>query len=218
MRIFKITNRVVIVLITGAIIAFALPCFASMHRLGNFGATYDIAEPDALAELKARAAKVNWNKIISEEKMEQLARNYHPDLSPLPRAQQHRVRLVDMTYTLPFDIPDGKGGVLYPKGYTFNPLDYIKYPKTIVVIDGTDPEQVAWLADSKYCGSLNTVILLSAGSYDEVSRQLDRPVYYADAYMVERFDLRAVPSVIRQKGRYMEVTEIAVNQKKTDKR
>jgi len=26
-----------------------------------------------------------------------------------------------MTYTTEIDVPDGKGGVLYPKGYTFNP-------------------------------------------------------------------------------------------------
>jgi conjugal transfer pilus assembly protein TraW len=26
--------------------------------------------------------------------------------------------------------------VLYPKGYSFNPLDYVSYPGVLVVIDG----------------------------------------------------------------------------------
>ena len=42
-----------------------------------------------------------------------------------------------MTYTTEIDVPDGKGGILYPKGYTFNPLEYLTYSKTIIVINGS---------------------------------------------------------------------------------
>ena len=56
-------------------------------------------------------------------------------------ARKERTFLVDMTYTLDRDIADEKGNVVYPKGYTFNPLDYITYPGTLVILDGNSPTQ-----------------------------------------------------------------------------
>ncbi len=43
-----------------------------------------------------------------------------------------------MTFTLGNDIPDGKGGVLYPKGYAFNPSNYLSLTSLLVVIDSDD--------------------------------------------------------------------------------
>ena len=109
--------------------------------LGTFGAVYPIAEPDSLAELKEKAAKVDWKRHLDREKLTRKVRNYKPsDLKRLPATARDRAFLSDLSYTLDVDIPDGKGGILYPKGYTFNPLDYIQMRRTIVVIDGKRPQ------------------------------------------------------------------------------
>lgn len=175
-------------------------------ELGSFGMTYRIAERDALAEIEERARQVDWHKVLDKRKVE----NFQgpPDRVRLSRARRNRSFPVDMTYTTEIDIPDGKGGVLYPKGYTFNPLDYVTYPKTLVVIDGTDPEQVKWFAASEYDKRLDVTLLLTEGSFGTVSKRISRPLFYADQKMIERLKLKAVPSVIRQKGRVMEVTEV----------
>lgn len=183
-------------------------CVSSVQakELGTFGMTYRIAELDALAEIEERAKQVDWYKVLDKRKVE----NFQgpPDRVRLPRARQNRRFPVDMTYTTEIDVPDGKGGILYPKGYTFNPLDYVTYPKTLVVIDGTDPEQVKWFAASEYDKRLDVTLLLTEGSFGTVSKRISRPLFYADRKIVERLKLQAVPSVVRQKGRMMDVTEV----------
>lgn len=179
---------------------------AQAKELGTFGMTYRIAERDALAEIEERARQVDWHKVLDKQKVE----NFQgpPDRVRLPRAKRNRSFPVDMTYTTEIDVPDGKGGILYPKGYTFNPLDYVTYSKTLVVIDGTDADQVKWFAASEYDKRLDVTLLLTGGSFGAVSKKISRPLFYADRKIVERLKLQAVPSVVRQKGRIMEVTEV----------
>ncbi len=181
---------------------------AQAKVIGTYGTTYRITERDALAEIEARARQVDWNKVLDKRKVE----NYQgpPDKASLPRAKRSRSFPVDMTYTTEIDVPDGKGSILYPKGYTFNPLDYVTYPKTLVIINGTDPDQVKWFAASEYDKRLDVTLLLTEGNFGTVSKRISRPLFYADSKMIERLKLKAVPSVIKQKGRLMEVTEVAL--------
>ncbi len=192
---------------------------AAVHDLGAYGATYPIAERDALSEIRERAGSIDWNRYFNREKMEKAAREYRPpDLARLPRAVENRTFTVDMTYTLDFDIPDGKGGILYPKGYTFNPLDYIQFPNILVFIDASDQDQVAWLSSSEYVKDYRTMLLITGGEYWDLANTLNRPVFYATRQMVERFQLSAVPSVVRQSGRYMEVREIEIVEPEKDQK
>ncbi|TYO96786.1 conjugal transfer pilus assembly protein TraW [Geothermobacter ehrlichii] len=175
--------------------------------LGTFGRTYPIVERDALEETRERAGQVDWRAVMRRIRPEA----YRPKgLKRLPRAGEDRTFLVDMTYTLPFDIPDGKGGVLYPRGYQFNPLDYVPFNQTLVVFNGDDADQVAWLRESGLLEETGTVLILSGGSYVEMARDLARPVYYLNPQIVDRFHLRAVPSVVRRMGKMMEVKEFKV--------
>jgi conjugal transfer pilus assembly protein TraW len=184
---------------------------ASAKDLGQAGRVYPIAEPDALQEIEERAAAIRWDKVLPEEKRRALVLDYRPrDLAPLPRAGEDRVRVVDMTYTLEVDLPDGKGGVLYPKGYTFNPLEYVFYPNVLVALDGGDPEQVAWFQESTLARDPRVRLLLAGGSWSEVSATLSRPVHYLTAPLRRRLQLEAVPAVLWQSGIVFELREIDV--------
>lgn len=179
--------------------------------LGTFGAVYPIAEPDSLSELKEKAAKVDWKRHLDREKLTRKVRSFMPkDLKRLPAARRDRAFLSDLSYSLDVDIPDGKGGILYPKGYTFNPLDYIRFQRTIVVINGKDRRQVEWFRNSPWFKDVNAMLLLTDGSYFPLGDRLRRPVFYANSLIVGRLGLKAVPSVAQQKGRYLEVREYAV--------
>jgi conjugal transfer pilus assembly protein TraW len=113
-----------------------------------------------------------------------------------------------MTYTAEIDVPDGKGGILYPKGYTFNPLDFITYPKTIIVINGNDKDQVSWFRDSEYSQLMDVTLMITEGAFGVITKKVNRTVFYATTKIINRFQLAAVPSIIKQKGQYMEVTEV----------
>lgn len=197
-------------LITPALLLLSLQAFAK--DLGTVGKTYPIAEADALTEMEDRARRIDTKKMLVKVRPEK----YRPgNLKNLPRASKSRSYLVDMSYTVQEDIPDGKGGILYPRGYTFNPLSYMPFRKTLVVIDGSDRQQVEWFAGSRYKSDPAVMLLLTDGASGDVQRRVRRPVFYATEPIVNRFRLSAVPSVIRAKGTNMEVEEIVVSLKRS---
>ena len=185
------------------------------RNLGVAGAVYSIAEPDSITEIENRAKEVNWKKHFDEKKMKKAIASYHPTgLKRLPRAVTNKIKIIDMAYTLGADIPDGKGGVLYPRGYTFNPLQFVAFPNTLVIIDGLDKEQVTWFRKSEYALDPKVFLLITDGSYQSIIEELKRPAYYANAALVERLDVQSTPAVARQKGPMMEVLEIAIPKRK----
>ncbi|OPY70751.1 MAG: hypothetical protein A4E57_00368 [Syntrophorhabdaceae bacterium PtaU1.Bin034] len=205
--------------VTALIVLWCLifPVEGSAKDLGVFGAVYDIAEKDALKEIEEKAREVDISRIINRGYLARRIRNYTPgDLkdAKLPPARKERTFLVDMTYTLDRDITDEKGNLIYPKGYTFNPLNYVAYPGVIVILDGKSSVQVAWFKYSEYSKDLKVKLLVTDGSYVELSESLKRPVFYAGRAMIEVFQIKAVPSVVKQRGALMEVREIPAPDKK----
>ena len=182
---------------------------AAARDLGVVGNTYPVAEPDALQEIREKAKSMDLKR--SRAKLEIKAKDFRPENLPvLKTATANRSFTVDLTWSLGFDITDGKGRIVYPKGYTFNPLDYVRYARTIVVINGGDKRQVGWFENSGYSRDINTLLLITDGSYYRLGQKLRRQVFYANSAIVERFGLKAAPSVIQQKGSMLEVKEIAV--------
>jgi conjugal transfer pilus assembly protein TraW len=180
---------------------------AHAKDLGTVGKTYPIKERDALLEIEERAKSLDMKREFARVKPDR----YRPEGTiALPRAAKANSFQVDMTYTLDMDIPDGKGGILYPKGYTFNPLDYIPFRKVMVVLNGDDRDQVKWFRQSRYSGRPDVMLLLTEGSYLKLGKDLGRPVFFADNRIVSKFMLKAVPSVVYQTGRQMTVGEIDV--------
>lgn len=173
------------------------------------GRTYDIAEPDSITEMKKHAAKVDMRR-HQEEKREIVKRFQPKNISLLPRAREGRSYLVDMTYTLDRNIPNGKGGILYPKGYKFNPLEYITYHSILVVINPEDKAQVQWFEKSSYANDFRVKLLLAGGSWYKAAKRLKRDVFYLIDPITTRFHLENAPCVISQKGAMMEVKEIDV--------
>lgn len=189
----------------GLICVFALPAVAKETAVT--GRTYTIAERDALDELEERAKAVDWQKHLKAIK----PGNYRPaNLTVLPRARKSNTFLVDMTYTLENDIYNDKGELLYPRGFTFNPLDFVQYNKTLVVINGEDPDQVRWFLASPLRNRFDVSLFITQGASLEIAKKIKRPVYYATSPLVARFQLKALPSIVKAKGKNMEVEEVAV--------
>jgi conjugal transfer pilus assembly protein TraW len=206
-----ISNNWVTIISTILMLLLFSSGYSAVHHLGTLGQTYPIAEKDAVQELKDKASAVDWKKVFNLETTRNIIKNYKPETLDLPLAVENKTRIVDLSYSLDFDIPDGKGGILYPRGYKFNPLEYLHYPKTLVVINADDPKQVAWFLTSAYASAHDTIILITNGSYYELCQKLNRPVYYATPNIIQRLQLRAVPCVARQSGKYMEIHEIALS-------
>ena len=201
-------------ILTAAFFCLLIASTALAKDLGTFGAVYDIVEKDALKELQEKAKSVDFSKTADKNALAKKARNFTPqdvkEMKTIGSAQKNRTFLVDMTYTLERDIKDDKGNVVYPAGYTFNPLSYITYPKTLIVLNGNRPEHIRWFTESAYSRDAKTTLLLTDGSYSELAKSLRRPVFYASTKLIEAFKIQALPSVVRQSGTYMEVTEVRI--------
>lgn len=200
--------------LVAALLCLLVASPAAARDLGTFGAVYDVVEKDALKELEEKAKSVDFSKAVDRNAVLRRASDFAPEDVKQTRtigpARKDRAFLVDVTYVLERDIKDEKGNIVYPAGYAFNPLSYVAYPRTLVVLNGNRPEQVRWFKNSPYAKDARTTLLLTDGSYGELSRALKRPVFYASTRLIEAFRIQAVPSVVRQVGVYMEVAEVFV--------
>ena len=209
-------------ILTVAVLCLLMTSTAVARDLGTFGTVYDIVEKDALKELEEKAKSVDFSKAVDRNALVKKARNFTPEdvkeMRMIGAARKDRTFLVDMTYTLERDIKDDKGNIVYPAGYTFNPLNFVSYPRTLVILNGKRPEHIRWFEESPYAKDIQVALLLTDGSYNELSRSLKRPVFYASTKLIEVFKIQAVPSVVRQSGAYMEVTEVRIHPKQAEGR
>ncbi len=173
------------------------------YRLEIVGPTYPIGEQDIREEFKQRATKIDLDALFNTHNRYQPA-----NLHPLPRTSSDRLFTVDLTQTLDHDIKDGQGNLLYPHGFTFNPLQYAGLSGGLVVIDGSDAEQVEWFKGSPYFQNHRAVLLLSGGYAAPLKQELQRPVYYLTHDIATRLQLKATPSVVVEQDHKLTVREV----------
>lgn len=161
------------------------------------GQTYAIVERDALEEIQARASEINWRQQLAAANIRWSAK----DGVALARAPQDRTRQVIPYYTLEFDIRDPSGQLVYPKGFQFNPLDHIRLPYRLVVVDAEDLE---W-ANARLRQS--DMVILTHGDYEGASQALQRPTFLLDDRTRTRLHIEFVPSIIEQDGRVLVIDE-----------
>jgi hypothetical protein len=187
------------------IITCATQVLAAHTRLGPVGRTYPIVEQDIREEFKQKATNIDIDALFNTHNRYQPA-----NLHTLPRAASDRVFTVDLTHTLDHDIRDSQGKLLYPQGFTFNPLQYAGLSGGLVVIDGRDPEQIEWFKGSPYFQNQRAILLLSGGYAAEVKQELERPVYYLTHDVAARLQLKAAPSVVIEQDNKLTVREVGL--------
>ena len=95
-------------------------------------------------------------------------------------------------------------------GVPFNPLRYVSLSGALVVIDGSDPEQVAWFKGSPYGSNRRALLLLSGGLAATLRDELGRPVAYLTEDIARRLQLRAVPSVVVERDNQLMIREVSL--------
>lgn len=168
---------------------------------GDLGATYPIVEPDALIEMERSAA----GKSVSLSDFGDSDRWTATRSRLLPVAERDRIRDVIPFFTLPFDIPDKDGAILYPKGFTFNPLEHLKLPNVLWI---ARPEQLDWVTSQAGSGDM---VILSGGNALKESEGRDVPVFMLQDQLADRLSLEAAPARVWQEGAVLKVEEFAAS-------
>jgi conjugal transfer pilus assembly protein TraW len=161
--------------------------------------TYSIAEPDIMSQIEGKKGLLTKN--MKKEDAKAKEKLSHMSGASLTKAQRSYAYYVDPTYTLPQDIPrvDREGhqiGILYPKGYTFNPLQYLMIaPPPIVAFNACDKKEMA-LAKALMKDRPDAMFASSGCEIDQFPKDTGRPLYLVTEEMKKKFDLKNTLSVV----------------------
>jgi len=173
------------------------------HRV-VLGQTWTIAEPDTLQEIETAAKARDWRSWLRSKPKDYSAFRS----ASLPRATRGDSRLFDPTYTLPEDVKDERGRVLIARGTRVNVYERLQVPGRYIVIEPS-AAHYRWLGEVAKPVSGDKVLLANGNVLEERERTA-RDLFQLDARFIERFGLRAVPSIVRQEGTMLRVEEYAL--------
>ncbi len=175
------------------------------------GKTYEFAEQDMLREIKFHISNSN-SKLKKQErkivkKIKDKILNIKPKVTiPLKKAEKNVTYEIDTIYKTEFDVFDTNGNILYPKGFKYNPLDYIQLPYEVIFINAKNKEELFWA--KRYVGNASYKILITNGTYKNASEVLKSHVFFATDHIINRFQIKATPTIATQKKNKMFLTEV----------
>lgn len=187
---------------------------ASARDYGQQGEVWTIAEPDLLAQIRARLVRLEQTgetaRLNEELKRRTIARVNRPEaVAGLAPATHTRSWRFDPTITVDQDIRDDKGRVIIAAGTRVNPLDTVPLRAPLVFIDGDDAAQLAWAV--RRFGPTSAKLILIKGAPLMLMKARQRRFYFDQGgTLVKRFGLHAVPATVEQQGRALLITEQAI--------
>jgi conjugal transfer pilus assembly protein TraW len=170
------------------------------------GKTYPIAEGDALAEIEAKADATPFDPSKFGTPSDWTA----TQSALIPPGTERRVRFVTPFHELAFGVPDSNGDILYPAGFTFNPLEHATLPGRIIV---TLPDRIEWALEE--AGPMD-MVLVSGATPEQVLGHPGRSVFLLSDMLAERLDVRSAPTFIQQVGARLKLTELRAGDVPTD--
>ncbi|QMI50002.1 conjugal transfer protein TrbC (plasmid) [Burkholderia sp. MBR-1] len=175
------------------------------------GNTYKIAEPDILSVIRTRMAAIDWNKQIANARASARQRPF--DGIEMPRASRTDSHLFDPSIVLSRDVVNpANGQLLARKGTAINPLDLQPFPYVVLAFDPYDAWQMQWaIAQVKAHPSALVFVTRNAmhGDGNPTWGVLKTRTFPLDERAATRFDIKAVPTLVRQEGRSMLITTFA---------
>jgi conjugal transfer pilus assembly protein TraW len=176
---------------------------AASAATSTIGRTWSIAEPDALSEIEGRATHVP-----------DMRQAYGPrsgwsamKAASLGVARADRQRSVVPFFTLDQDIKLPDGRLVYGKGFTFNPLAYVRLPQRLVIVH---PAELGWALRTAQPADF---ILLAAGNPGDpdaitLGERHGRSIFILEERVKQRLGLTVAPVVVVQSGQKLVLTEV----------
>ena len=187
---------------------------AAARDYGQRGTVFPVIEADLLEQIRQRLTGMEQSgetaRLNAELKRRTIARVNRPDpVAGLARASTARVWSFDPTITLGADIRGANGAMIHAAGTMVNPLDSVRLRGDLLFLDGDDPDQLAWALNQNKAAKL----ILVKGAPLELMKARQRRFYFDQGgQLIAKFGIKAVPARVRQQGRLLEVSEIALPQ------
>lgn len=172
-----------------------------------YATVYEIVEPDFVETAKSFAQTEEFRAMAEKERNRQVDMIKASKGEPLLQALYDDEYEVEYYYTLRQDIPkvDRNGnivGVLYPKGYTFAPLKYMKMsPPPLIIYNpcNEDELQLVHRIREVYDSNYRRYMLISSGCPLEDMVKIEPEMsnrFLLDKDSVNKFNLKYTVSVV----------------------
>lgn len=189
------------------ILSVSSAAFVSAKNLGKQGASWSVAEEGVIAMIKRKLAILDiekHQKILAEKARRSFE---YPKGTRLPQAVRKREYVIDPSHVVAEDIKLSSGQILHKAGTKINPLDYEPLTKKLIFIDGDKQNNILFALSYP-----NNEIILVNGSPAEVSKQLNRNVYFDQMKeFTKKFKIAALPAILEQQDEVIKITEVVVN-------
>ena len=204
-------------ILPAALLAVLLcPAEVLARDYGQRGTVFPVIERDLLEQIHSRLTQMERSgetaRLNEDLKRRTIARVNRPDpVAGIVRASEARRWQFDPTITLAADIRGAKGELIHAAGTRVNPLDSVGLRADLLFLDGDDPDQLTWALKQ----DANAKLILMKGAPLELMKAQQRRFYFDQGgKLTERFGIRSVPARVRQQGRLLEVSEIALPPKR----
>lgn len=198
--------------VAALILTLAFPASLAARDYGQQGTVFPVIEPDLLAQIHARLTAMERSgetaRLNEELKRRTLARVERPaPVAGVVRASHARRWIFDPTIKLAADIRGPNGELIHAAGTRVNPLDSVALRQDLLFLDGDDTDQLAWALRQEPQAKL----ILIKGAPLALMKARQRRFYFdQQGTLTQKFGITAVPARVRQQGRMLEVSEIAL--------
>lgn len=173
--------------------------------LGQQGEIFEIAEPDMIKVMMARASAIDWEG----KKEAALARVWlNQPFEPLGKATDTITRELDLSVMVTQDMKDADGNIIHAAGTVINPLEIMPFTQVMMIFDPLDEEERkvielqkrAW--EQEHPGGIISFLVTRIDrakgwdSYKEITDWLDTPIYLLTPEVKARWQLRVTPSIV----------------------
>ena len=190
------------------LLALFLSTSLEAKTFADIGHSFEISEESFLTMIQRRVQQASADGKLESMEEDIKKRIKERVLNPLPvegiqKTQEERSYYFDPSITVENDIRDHNGTLIHAKGTKVNPLKTFSWGIPLLLIDGSDSEQVSWaLAQSGK-------VVLVKGSPIELYRKTGHRFYFDQGgKIIEKFKIRQVPARISQDGLNLLIQEI----------
>ena len=174
--------------------------------LGVHGKLYEIKEEDMLSYVMRKAEEIDMQALREsmEKKFEESYAEHSLVSLDVPSATEERVRYVDPSVKVRNPLYDHTGKMISPAGIV-NPLDHVSLSKSILILR---EDQIKRALEETSKSGEKPVLILTDGDIKRASSLAGQTVYKASPFMLRRFQIKKVPSLIEQQGKKLRVKEM----------
>lgn len=199
------------ILSSSLIVALGATASTQARDYGTQAQAFPVIEPDLLATIEARLARLQSSGQIDAlnqrfaRRVEQSVRRPKPVAGITPATRERNWQF-DPAMVVERDIRDQKGNLIAAAGQRVNPLDFVTVRQALVFVDGDDAKQMAW-ATGRWNATDAKIILVAGSPIEEMTNRKRRFYFDQNGVLTERFGIRHTPAVVSQAGKVMQVSE-----------